>query len=170
MAYLINYQNQLYLLYLIQNDLKEILDCLRQIEKPNKKNSIVISALWKNVIISYAKKFTKSDDGYSSLEKRDCIKHDQLELHEKIMNLRNSFIAHRGENDIEKSLLLLYEEERENGQITLEFVIKWAFKVSHLIDEIKQLVGDLMQIVETKLRKKIEGMDTRLMKELNESD
>ena len=40
------------------------------------------------------------------------------------MNLRNSFIAQRGEKDIEKSLLLLYEEERENGQITLEFVIK----------------------------------------------
>ena len=138
MAYLINYQNQLYLLYLIQNDLKEISDCLRQIEKPNKKNSIVISALWKHVIISYAKNFTKSDEGYSSMEKRDCIKHDQIELHEKIMNLKNSFIAHRGENNIENSLLLLYEEKRENGQITLGFVIKLAFKGSHLIDEIKQ--------------------------------
>jgi hypothetical protein len=158
-------------LFLIQNDLQEIRDCLKEVENYVDKNNLLVKALWKNAVISYGKIFAKSDDGFTSLEKLDCISEKYEKIHDKLISLRNSFIAHRGYNEVENSMLLTYEK-RENGLISFEYTIPTAIQVGHLISEIdivKELILELSKLVEKKLHKKLKGIDTILWKELEEA-
>lgn len=155
-------------LYLIQNDLKEIGECLTKAEKYIGKDNLLVTALWKSAIVTYGKIFTKSDDGFTSLEKKDCIIEEFSTLHEELILLRNSFTAHRGKNEIENSMMFTYEK-RENDSVSFEYIIPTALKVGHLIseiDKVKELIIELEKIVEQKLNKKLKGIDNMLWKEL----
>jgi uncharacterized protein YutE (UPF0331/DUF86 family) len=158
-------------LYLIQNDIEEIANCITKAEGYIDKDELLVSSLWKNAVVTYGKIFAKSDDGFTSLEKSDCISEKYLEIHNKLIALRNSFIAHRGENEVENSMLLTYEK-RENGFISFEYTIPTAMKIGHLINDIelvKSLISELKTKVENKLNKKLKGIDTLLWKELEKA-
>ncbi len=155
-------------LYLIQNDLKEILDCLINAEIYIDKDNLLVSSLWKNAIITYGKIFAKSDDGFTSLEKSDCIPEIHTETHDKLISLRNSYIAHRGNNEVENSMLLTYQKQ-ENGIVRFQYTIPTAIQVGHLIGEIqkvKNLITYLEENIEIKLNKKLKGIDNLLWKEI----
>lgn len=155
-------------LYLIKNDLDEIMYCLNRVGDYIDKENELVSALWKNAIVTYGKIFTKSDDGYTSLEKKDCINNDKIELHDELIRLRNSYIAHRGNNDIENCLLLMYEK-RENGHVSFEFTIPTAIQIGHIvkeIDDVKELINDLHNKVDVKLHKKLSDIDKMLWNKL----
>lgn len=158
-------------LYLIQNDLTLIANCLTKAESYVDKDELLVSSLWKNAVVTYGKIFAKSDDGFTSLEKSDCISDKYLKVHNELISLRNSFIAHRGDNEVENSMLLTYEK-RENGLVNFEYTIPTAIQIGHLIndiDVIKDLISELKTIVENKLNKKLKGIDTLLWKELEKA-
>jgi hypothetical protein len=155
-------------LYLIQTDLEQINDCLTKAESYLNKDDLLVISLWKNAVVTYGKIFAKSNDGFTSLEKSDCISEKHLEIHDELISLRNSFIAHRGNNGVENSMLMAYEK-RENGFISFEYTIPTAMQIGHLINDIeliKDLISELKTIVENKLNKKLKGIDTLLWKEL----
>lgn len=158
-------------LFLIQSDLKEITDCLTKAESYINQDNFLVSALWKNAIIIYGKIFAKSNDGFTSLEKSDCISEKYSKTHDELISLRNSFTAHRGKNEVENSMLLTYEK-RENGFINFEYVIPTAIQIGHLIsdiDMVKDLLSGLEKTVEKKLNKKLKGINTLLWKELEKA-
>ena len=158
-------------LYLIQNDLIQISDCITKVESYVDKDDLLVSSLWKNAVVTYGKIFAKSDDGFTSLEKSDCISDKYLKIHNELISLRNSFIAHRGDNEVENSMLLTYEI-RENGFVNFEYTIPTAIQIGHLINDIdvvKDLISELKTIVENKLTKKLKGIDTLLWKELEKA-
>lgn len=155
-------------LYLIQSDLEEISNCITKAEGFIDKDELLLRSVWKNAVVTYGKIFAKSKDGFTSLEKSDCISEKYLDIHNELIALRNSFIAHRGDNEVENSMLLAYEQ-KENGFVGFEYTITTATQIGHLtndIELIKGLISDLKIIVENKLNKKLKGIDTLLWMEL----
>jgi hypothetical protein len=158
-------------LYLIQTDLEQITDCLTKAEGYVNQEDLLVSSLWKNVVVTYGKIFAKSDDGFTSLEKSDCISEKYLEIHNELIRLRNSFVAHRGDNEVENGMLLVYQKQ-ENGFISFEYTIPTAVRIGRLvnsIDLIKDLISELKTTVEKKLNKKLIGIDSLLWKELRDA-
>jgi len=98
-------------LYLISNDIQEMILCIDSVSLLSRivnLDNLTIAALWEKMIISYGKIFTNSKDGFSTLEAAVYFKEEMdLLLHQKIMNTRNSYIAHRGYNDYEYNIMLV---------------------------------------------------------------
>lgn len=97
---------------LIREDLAFILDVAEQLislKKSADPNTTIEFALWQSILITYGKCFTENKAGFSKLEKSLLEKHDvkyQL-LHEHLMELRHSYIAHRDDTAHEQALVFI---------------------------------------------------------------
>lgn len=96
-------------LYLIAEDIKLMITCMDSLilaQKAVKPHALIVVALWQKVIVDYGKIFSKSKDRFSTLEVSLYFKEDQeKKLHEAIILIRNSLIAHRGDNDFEYHIM-----------------------------------------------------------------
>jgi len=88
------------------------------------------------MIISYGKIFSKSNDGFSTLEATFYFKEEKDKLlHQKIINIRNSYIAHRGYNDFEYNTFLL-DLVGTDQKCYVEISAPGLKKVGHFIEPI----------------------------------
>lgn len=113
--------------YLISRDLDEMIGCMDLVyvlgKTPN-INLLMVSALWEKMIIAYGKIFGGSKDGYTTLQ-RKMVGNADLPLHDQLIGLRNSFLAHRGENDFENHKLILSVEGTEDN-CHVQFIVPWS--------------------------------------------
>ncbi|MBE8714794.1 hypothetical protein [Sphingobacterium hungaricum] len=97
---------------LIREDLIFVLDIAKQLislKESVDTNSTIELALWQSILITYGKCFTENKAGFSKFEKSQLEQHDkkyQL-LHEHLMELRHSYIAHRDDTVNEQALVFI---------------------------------------------------------------
>jgi hypothetical protein len=97
---------------LIREDLTFILDITEQLKflkESADSNTTLELALWQSILITYGKCFTENKAGFSKLEKSQFEQHDikyQL-LHQYLMELRHSYIAHRDDTVHEQAMVFI---------------------------------------------------------------
>lgn len=71
--------------------------------------------MFKNFVLSYAKCFSRSGKGKISLDSNEIFssRHDLRIVHEKIMKIRNTYVAHNDDNDYAISIAMTHEGENE---------------------------------------------------------
>ncbi len=97
---------------LIRDDLIFIKENTQQLirlnqNKKESENNIRIS-LWYAIIAIYGKCFTQNKAGMSVLNKNECVPDNGLnEIHEHLLALRHSYVAHRDDTEHEKFIVYL---------------------------------------------------------------
>jgi hypothetical protein len=158
-------------LLLIQRQTKLILE-----NKISKKETItsefqdtILPALWYSTIIMYGRCFTDASKAkFPKLEIKDCLLENYPELfetHEFLMDLRNNFIAHRGDSENERSVIYM---KIPKGELTgkTEYRIKHEQVISTNTDRLKKclsLFEHLLKIVEEKLQKSGEKIHAKFL-------
>ncbi|OBW39568.1 hypothetical protein AB670_04109 [Chryseobacterium sp. MOF25P] len=153
---------------LILIDLDTILDCFEIITTSQNKEELVLNSVWNNIIITYGKIFTKSKNGFTSLVEQHCIKTEYKNIHNELRDLRNKFIAHREDNEIENCLLLV-AENRNNGKVGFEYHLPVVVQASPLIKDLnllKDLILDLKNYANARLQESLKKIDDRLWSEI----
>ena len=76
-------------------------------------DSILVNGMFKNAILSYSKCFSQSSGGKISLDAKVVFSAaPELEsIHGKMMDIRNSFIAHNGTNESDIAMIGVIEDE-----------------------------------------------------------
>lgn len=97
---------------------KVSLDLLRKYDKDKiteMEDVILYHGLFKNFILSYAKCFSSSGKGRTALNPNEIFKTqtDLLELHNRVMKIRNTYVAHNDESDFNISVVVTSETENE---------------------------------------------------------
>ena len=87
----------------------------REDEFSNYEDFVLSHALFKNGILAYAKCFSTSGKGKVSLDAKQLFKdHPELKtIHESIMEIRNTYVAHNDDNNYEMAIVLSKEENDE---------------------------------------------------------
>ncbi len=114
------------------------------------------TGIWYSVIIIYGKCFTSNNGGMSKLEKSlfDTAPKGLMETSEHLLDLRNSFVAHR--DDTEKEQALVFLKIRKGEQLTdeaqyqissarmpspsIEVLEMYLALFSYLIDEVEKKI------------------------------
>ena len=141
---------------LIREDLLFIKEsCIRLIacKKAEQQDRLLITALWQSIIVTYGKCFTENEGGFSKLTK-DIINSDEFNnTHERLMDLRHSFIAHR--DDSEKEMGFIYMRLPATGELTnqTEFRIQSSKQWAPSIEEAKQYLILFDHLIEATMEK-----------------
>lgn len=120
-------------------------------------DAVVKASLWHTIIILYGKCFTDaSSSGMSRLVANQCFGECQQDLrwtHDKIMELRNNFVAHRGGTDNEFFLVYLtLTTANLERQVQIKSVKRLMPSQNELI-EYKNLMVYLISVVEGKFER-----------------
>lgn len=97
---------------LIREDLTFILNIAKELislRESADSNTAIELALWQSILITYGKCFTENKAGFSKLEKSLLETYDskyQL-MHEHLMEVRHSYIAHRGDTVHEQAMVFI---------------------------------------------------------------
>lgn len=97
---------------LIREDLSfisQITEQLISLKESPSYNEITELALWQSIIITYGKCFTENKAGMSKLEKSIVEQHGKKyqDMHEHLMDIRHSYIAHRGDTVHEQAMVFI---------------------------------------------------------------
>ncbi|TKC06672.1 hypothetical protein FA048_15825 [Pedobacter polaris] len=97
---------------LIREDLSfvtQVTEQLISLKESHNPNDIIEFALWQSIIITYGKCFTDNKAGMSKLEKSLFEKYDKKyqEVHDHLMHLRHSYIAHRDDTVNEQAMVFI---------------------------------------------------------------
>lgn len=132
--------------FLIGENLKFITNIIEELLKLIKANldedSIVMTSLFQSISVTYGKIFTKSKSGFSNLEANYCFKgHDKLRnSHDKLMELRNKFVAHREDSEHEYSLAFLKLNFEGAALIQVNYKLKVLSKSTPSINDINEYI------------------------------
>lgn len=146
---------------LIREDLNHIhylterLVKLKSKEMPDERHN---TGLWYAVIIIYGKCFTSNNGGMSKLEKSlfDTAPKGLIETSEHLLDLRNSFVAHRDDTEKEQALVFLKIPKGEQLTDDAQYQISSAKMPSPGIEALKMylaLFSYLIEEVERKISK-----------------
>jgi hypothetical protein len=146
---------------LIREDLKFMADVTGKLiafQSHNPPDKMLCFALWQSVIISYGKCFTENKAGMSKLEKSLLDGKDQKfqDLHDTLMDLRHSYIAHRDDTEKEQAIVFMkIPKDKDLGDQT-EYQIRSRKLLSPGVNVLKtylELFTELTGIVEQKIQK-----------------
>lgn len=154
--------------FLIEDDLKLLVESTDELIKIVAVNStepsIVGTALWRSIVVTYGKIFTKSKTGFSWLTKNSCYKEDTklLVVHETLMGWRNKFVAHRELSDHEHSFVFFTLNFEGDAIKDVNYQIKGMSKSNPSITEINGYLN-LFKYLQSIIAAKISSicMDTR---------
>ncbi|HWY12063.1 MAG TPA: hypothetical protein VN026_12100 [Bacteroidia bacterium] len=130
----------------------------------------ILTALWTSMIIMYSKCFT--DAGFAKKSKLqienivDATRTDLLDIHSRIMSVRHTFVAHRGENENEQAIVYMKIPKKGEFGNTTEYNIKSLRANNFGIDNLKlsqELFGFVLPAVEKKLHVELEKIHHHIM-------
>jgi hypothetical protein len=158
-------------LFLFKQDIAEILgllDTVILLSQIKQVGPSIIAVFWEKIIITYTRNFTKSKHHYSKFEIAEYLSDaDELALHEQMMTVRNTFIAHREENDFEyHTVLVVLAGAPENCH--MEISVPTIKKVGHYFDPVKmrRYLKKLFKKVDRQLNIKRDDLERFLFDEL----
>ncbi|MNY09864.1 hypothetical protein D3C86_1428050 [compost metagenome] len=146
------------------------MSCIEKIKESEKLDEIIINSLWNNAIVTYGKIFTRSKNGFASLVMKQCIKDEFVDIHSEVIDLRNQFVAHREENEMETGVLLV-GQHKKNGFVGFEYHLPVVMKNASPIKDIlifKRLINDLENYVNERLIENLQKIDERLWAEISD--
>jgi len=158
-------------LHLILLDIEEMIGCMDNIillGKVKNANNLIVSALWEKAIISYGKIFSKSNDGFSSIESSTYFKNDgDIMRHNMIIDTRNNYIAHRGYNDFEYNIMVLDVVGTEE-ECYMEFSVPSLRKVGDYFNPntVRKHFRNLSKKVKRQLALKRNKLELRFFQEI----
>lgn len=134
---------------------------------------IYIPSLWTAIVITYGRNFTDASKAQKpKLEIKECLTpgNELFEnTHNYLMDLRHNFVAHRGNNDSELSLVFLKLPKEETTDLKKsEYRIKSLRSISPSKEQLLLCLGlfdHLQKIVEEKLEKQVQRVHSRLLEE-----
>lgn len=132
------------------------------LELKKKPNAIVSSALITSLIALYGRCFTDATNHkFPKLEPSVFDKNeDYLKLHEYLMELRHTFIAHRGESESEIGIALMLISKNGNVDDTImkfNQVKRSNFSIEQ-VNKIDELLSFLLTLIEKKIQKSADKM------------
>ena len=158
-------------LYLFKQDITEILawvDCVISLSQIKGIHPSAISVFWEKIITTYAKNFTRSYDKFSKMEIAKYSKDaDDLVLHEQIMKVRNTYVAHREKNDFEYHTVLVALVGTEDN-CNMEISVPTLKLLGHYFEPVKmqKYLKKLFKKVDYQLKIKRDGLERFFFDEL----
>ena len=130
--------------------------CITSIERlikmtaDNDPDNFIKTALWKSCIITYGKCFTdasKSGHGHINVNDSYNQNNELKAIHQKIMETRHNFIAHRGDNEFEE-LVPFFSQTKSNtiGPKIASFHVKSLRANNLTVDELKEYESAFLHI------------------------
>jgi hypothetical protein len=155
--------------YLACRDLEEMivcLDSLKLMKDLTKANAFLVTALWEKVLVGYGKLFL-AGDGFSKLVPDDYFKEDSMQLHEAMMTVRHSYLAHRGHNEFEYYVMLADLVGTEDN-CRLELFVPGYKKMGHYFEPVavRQHVKNLHKKLKRELSEQVSWLHHDLAFEL----
>ena len=155
--------------YLISKDIQEMIDCMTlatAFGKIKNLNPLLISGVWEKLLITYGKIFSASKDGYTTLNVK-FVDNGDLVRHNKLIAIRNSYLAHRGENDFEHHTLIASVAGTEVN-CKIEFLVPEVKIIGHYENPVlvRQYLKRLKKKVEKQLAYKKEKLERTLYADL----
>lgn len=159
---------------LIREDLrfvKEIITKLIEMKASPDPDAKLCFALWQSVIVTYGKCFTENKAGLSKLERVALDGNKAMQnLHDRLMSLRHSYIAHRDDTEHEQAVVFMKLSKVENiGELT-EYQIKSRKLISPSAGELTNylaLFELLLEETAKKIQKHTEKAHHAFLKELS---
>ena len=126
-------------------------------------DEVVRTALWKSAIITYGRCFTDSEDGgQSKLEIKDCFKNVKyfIPMHTSLINVRNGYIAHRGNNEFEETVLFMKVDRKEPEAVTYAMKsFRAATSSFENLVSYQNVIEHLQAYVEQRIQKQLHKID-----------
>ena len=134
-------------------------------------DDLIVSALWQQAVMAYARCFTSTESGFSKLEAKQCFNTARARLnHKKLMDLRMSHIAHRGLHERSRSMMLAVLQQREEG-LSFEYSFPTIYELGHYHKRpasVLKFLGDLRDQVQHSLDKKVSKVDKYIWEDLKQ--
>jgi hypothetical protein len=148
----------------IQSDLNFLIDLITRFigfKRSNQIDHTIGASIWYSIITIYGKCFTDASFAKrTKLEIKDCIdtgRVDLLDLHNKILRIRHTFIAHRGDSEYDVSVAFLkLPKSTASIDERIQYRIKSYRTTSPSIEELNkylELCNSLKLIVDDKIQK-----------------
>ena len=132
-------------------------------KKIKPRNEQLEESLWYSLISLYGRCYTDASHSKKpKLDKKDIFKELEqtniiLTTHEKLFDIRNTFLAHRGDNENEYPIVYLKIPKNENiseDNIPFEIVTnRYSSESEDFLNNIIKLVEYLLPKIETKMEK-----------------
>ncbi len=147
---------------------KTVVELTALLEQDEKVQHI-LTALWTSMIIVYSKCFTDARHAKKSkVEIKELIdpsRKDLLDFHNVIMEIRHTFIAHRGETENEQAIVYFKQPKIDNGENKTEYQIK-SLRANnfgtHNLALTKELFEKVLLAIEKKLFKEVEKLHNHI--------
>ncbi len=141
----------------------KLIETHRQYPRPEDRqfDLVVDSALWYSCIVIYGRLFTDSLDNRSKLNEKDVF--DKLDenlnpfyrTHKELIEDRNTFVAHRGDNEMDNVMALVMvprSGELTKAKIEIRTTRAYAKGTEYFVAYLK-LFQEVYAIVEAKMQK-----------------
>ncbi len=159
----------------IRNDLVHIIDStetLISMRRSNSGSNTIRTCLWHSIIITYGKCFTDASfSRRTKLEISTILSQDDVvckKTHSKLMELRHNYVAHRGDNENDISVVFLkIPKDAEINYKSSHYKIKSLRSASPSYNQLEnylRLFIKVLNIVEVKLQKQGEKTHKGYMK------
>jgi hypothetical protein len=121
---------------------------------------VLANAMFKNSILSYAKCFSSSGTGKISIDANEIFKNNPTfrTLHNKLMEMRNKYIAHNDNNDFEFAMVL---QKKEANEITLSHTVTYETPVADF-EKYFKLFDYCTNFIIEQVNKKADKIEKRL--------
>lgn len=153
----------------------QVFECKTYIELAQKNNSVhtesslnevlTQQALFRSAILAYAKCFSDSGKNRTSLDKKRVFlgRPDLMEVHERLMHLRNKFAAHNDVSGLDEATIHVVEYDDE-------FIVRNLYAIAnplHEYTQYQQAFFVLEEFIVVQLNKAIDSLQKKLGKKIN---
>jgi len=125
---------------------------------PSNPEHIILSAIYRSSIITYAKHFTKADGDAPQLHDEQMKQHldeDLFQLHIKIRDMRNNWIAHGNHNEFERGKTIhIIDPNMEFGPQCFPHVLDFTTPLNSVVQKFESLTNKVLEVVKNRLLKK----------------
>lgn len=120
--------------------------------------------MFRNGIMAYAKCFTSSGAKRISLDPNEIFSTapELKDIHERIMNIRHSYVAHNSDNDIDIALIATIENDTE-------LALAQTYTISKPTSELKDFyrtIEHCEKMIVEKFNKKIDKIESKINKKI----
>lgn len=148
----------------IKSDLEFLIDSVNKLIASKRAihfDQIIETSIWYSIIAIYGRCFTDASNAKrTKLEIKDCLENDRkdlINLHNKIMGLRHSHIAHRGDTEYDVSVAFLKIPKSDTSKNSdINYRVKSYKTLSPKIEELNlylELFSKLNIYLESRIQK-----------------
>ncbi|WP_139832917.1 hypothetical protein [Pseudomonas sp. R45(2017)] len=125
---------------------------------PANPEHIILSAIYRSSIITYAKHFTKADGDAPQLHDEQMKQHldeELFQLHKKIRDMRNNWIAHGNHNEFERGKTIhIIDPSMKFGPQCFQHVLDFATPLNAVVQKFESLTNKVLEVAKDRLQQR----------------